>query len=97
LPPRWGGRPADPARGLPGRPVPDSAQDRRAADPNPRAIRALEAERLVRGIPRGEPVAHAAEAAAGISGAVEDANGSVEYKENLVRVLVERALQEAIG
>jgi carbon-monoxide dehydrogenase medium subunit len=57
-------------------------------------VRALEAERL---LAAGESPAVAAEAAAGVAGAVEDANGSVEYKENLVRVLVERALAEALA
>lgn len=57
-------------------------------------VRAVEAERLLVG---GEPPAAAAEAAAGVAGAVEDANGSVDYKENLVRVLVERTLTEALA
>ncbi|HKP18110.1 MAG TPA: xanthine dehydrogenase family protein subunit M [Gaiellaceae bacterium] len=57
-------------------------------------VRATEAERL---LASGQPVTAAAEAAAGVAGAVEDANGSVEYKENLVRVLVERALMEALA
>jgi aerobic carbon-monoxide dehydrogenase medium subunit len=57
-----------------------------------RPVRATEAERLAAGdTPR------AAEAAAEVCGAVEDANGSVAYKENLVRVLVERALGEALS
>jgi carbon-monoxide dehydrogenase medium subunit len=56
-----------------------------------RPVRASEAERLA----GGGDLAAAAEAAAEVCGAVEDANGSVEYKENLVRVLVERALREA--
>jgi carbon-monoxide dehydrogenase medium subunit len=57
-------------------------------------VRAAEAERLLLG---GEPVAAASLEAAAAAGAVEDANGSVEYKENLVRVLVERALREALA
>jgi aerobic carbon-monoxide dehydrogenase medium subunit len=56
-------------------------------------VRAVEAERL---LTDGQPLAAASASAAAVSGAVEDANGSVEYKENLVRVLVERALQEVI-
>jgi len=39
----------------------------------------------------------AAEFAAETAGAVEDANGSVEYKEQLVRVLVERSVREALA
>ena len=39
----------------------------------------------------------AAALAAEASGAVEDANGSVEYKEQLVRVLVERCVGDALG
>jgi carbon-monoxide dehydrogenase medium subunit len=42
-------------------------------------------------------VADAAVLAAEASGAVEDANGSVDYKEQLVRVLVERCLTAALG
>jgi carbon-monoxide dehydrogenase medium subunit len=56
-----------------------------------RPVRAAEAERLA----ASGDVARAAEAAAEVCAAVEDANGSVAYKENLVRVLVERALREA--
>jgi carbon-monoxide dehydrogenase medium subunit len=59
-----------------------------------RPVRVAEAERLVR---EGAPLGQAAEAAAAAAAAVEDANGSVEYKENLVRVLVERALREALA
>jgi carbon-monoxide dehydrogenase medium subunit len=39
----------------------------------------------------------AGELAAEAAGAVEDANGSVEYKEQLVRVLVERCLRETLS
>jgi carbon-monoxide dehydrogenase medium subunit len=42
-------------------------------------------------------LAAAAERAAEASGAVEDANGSVEYKQQLVRVLVERSVREALA
>ena len=35
--------------------------------------------------------------AAEAAGAVEDANGSVEYKEQLVRVLVERCVRDALS
>jgi carbon-monoxide dehydrogenase medium subunit len=61
-----------------------------------RPVRATEAERLLTGGQVDEPLAPAAESAASVSGAVEDANGSVQYKENLVRVLVERGLREAL-
>jgi carbon-monoxide dehydrogenase medium subunit len=39
----------------------------------------------------------AGERAAEAAGAVEDANGSVEYKEQLVRVLVERCVRDALA
>jgi carbon-monoxide dehydrogenase medium subunit len=62
----------------------------------PRPVRADEAERLLAGKPaEADGLEEAAAAAAAAAGAVEDANGSVEYKENLVRVLVRRALAEA--
>jgi carbon-monoxide dehydrogenase medium subunit len=38
-----------------------------------------------------------AEAAAGEAVAVEDANGSIEYKKHLVRVLVERSVRDAVA
>ena len=44
-----------------------------------------------------EAVAEAATLAAENSEAVEDANGSVEYKQQLVRVLVERCFKEAVA
>jgi carbon-monoxide dehydrogenase medium subunit len=44
-----------------------------------------------------DALAAAAERAAEASGAVEDANGSVEYKQQLVRVLVERSVREALA
>ncbi len=56
------------------------------------AVRAGEAESLLLGGGSAEDVAAAAAEAAG---AVEDANGSEEYKRQLVRVLVGRALAEA--
>jgi carbon-monoxide dehydrogenase medium subunit len=60
-----------------------------------RPVRVTEAERLL--VAEGvEAIARAGEEAATVAGAVEDANGSVEYKENLVRVMVERALREAL-
>lgn len=62
----------------------------------PRPVRAVEAERLLTGAPVDAPLAPAAESAASVAGALEDANGSVEYKENLVRVLVERTLREVL-
>jgi carbon-monoxide dehydrogenase medium subunit len=42
-------------------------------------------------------LAQAAALAAEAAGAVEDANGSVEYKEQLVRILVERCVTAALG
>jgi carbon-monoxide dehydrogenase medium subunit len=57
-----------------------------------RPVRAADAERLLTGEP---DVAAAAEAAAEAADPVEDANGSVEYKRQLVRVLVARAFREA--
>lgn len=63
-----------------------------------RAVRAGEAERALTGASRGdeEALASAAVIAAEAAQAVEDANGSVEYKENLVRVLVERCFHGAL-
>jgi carbon-monoxide dehydrogenase medium subunit len=58
----------------------------------PVAVRATVAESLLLG---GVAVDEVAAAAAEASGAVEDANGSEEYKRQLVRVLVGRALAEA--
>jgi carbon-monoxide dehydrogenase medium subunit len=45
----------------------------------------------------GDALRKAGERAAEAAGAVEDANGSVEYKEQLVRVLVERCLRETLS
>ncbi len=45
----------------------------------------------------GDVLRSAGERAAEAAGAVEDANGSIEYKEQLVRVLVERSLREALS
>jgi carbon-monoxide dehydrogenase medium subunit len=45
----------------------------------------------------GEALAEAAALAAEVSGAVEDANGSAEYKQQLVRVLVERCFKGAVA
>ena len=58
----------------------------------PVAVRAAAAESLLLA---GGAVDDVAEAAAEESGAVGDANGSEEYKRQLVRVLVGRALAEA--
>jgi CO/xanthine dehydrogenase FAD-binding subunit len=57
------------------------------------AVRASEAESLLVG---GASVEDVAAAAAEASGAVEDADGSEEYKRQLVRVLVGRTLSEAL-
>ena len=63
------------------------------------AVRAREAERLLVGTAAGDEraLAAAAAAAAAVAEPVEDANGSVEYKANLVRVLVQRAWREAVA
>ncbi len=66
---------------------------------SPMPVRVNEAEEALVGIDAGAPRAGsleaAGDAAAEASGAVEDAHGSAEYKRNLVRVLVRRALSEA--
>lgn len=65
----------------------------------PRALRARAAEQALLGAASEDEgaLARAGELAAEAAGAVEDANGSVEYKENLVRVLVRRSLAEALA
>jgi aerobic carbon-monoxide dehydrogenase medium subunit len=62
-----------------------------------RAVRASAAEQRLAGAAIGDAAAvrEAAELAAEASGAVEDANGSEEYKLQLVRVLVERCVEDA--
>jgi carbon-monoxide dehydrogenase medium subunit len=62
-----------------------------------RAVRAPAAEQRLAGVSTGDDTAlrEAAELAAEASGAVEDANGSREYKLQLVRVLVERCVRDA--
>jgi carbon-monoxide dehydrogenase medium subunit len=62
-----------------------------------RPVRASEAEALLAGKPAGDggTLAEAAALAAAASEAVEDANGSAEYKTELVRVLVERCYTDA--
>lgn len=64
-----------------------------------RAVRAAAAESRLTGAAPDDLVAvsEAAEAAASAAGAAADANGSVAYKEQLVRVLVERCFREAVG
>jgi carbon-monoxide dehydrogenase medium subunit len=68
-------------------------------------VRCTEAERLLAGLPTseitderngGSRLNAAAEAAAEAASPMEDANGSVEYKAQLVRVLVERTLRQAL-
>lgn len=64
-----------------------------------RPLRALDAEAALVGAPAGSPDAAAttaAEAAADAAEPVEDANGSVEYKRQLVRVLVRRCARSAV-
>jgi aerobic carbon-monoxide dehydrogenase medium subunit len=62
-----------------------------------RPVRALAAEVLLTGKPTADDavLAEAAGLAAVASEAVEDANGSAEYKAELVRVLVERCFRDA--
>jgi CO/xanthine dehydrogenase FAD-binding subunit len=54
---------------------------------------------MLAGKPVGDPtvLAEAAALAAAASEATEDANGSAEYKTELVRVLVERCFRDAAG
>ena len=65
----------------------------------PRAIRATSAAEALLGKEATdvEVFAEAGALAAEEAGAVEDANGSIEYKRQLVRVLVERCLASALG
>jgi aerobic carbon-monoxide dehydrogenase medium subunit len=61
--------------------------------------RARDAEVALEGAPAGEldaALASAAEAAAETADPVEDANGSIEYKRQLVRVLVKRCARTAV-
>jgi aerobic carbon-monoxide dehydrogenase medium subunit len=64
-----------------------------------RPQRALDAEAALVGAPAdalGGRESAAAEAAAAAADPVEDANGSIEYKRQLVRVLVERCVRSAV-
>ena len=65
----------------------------------PRAVRASVAESRLAGASArdDESLADAAGLAAEAAGAVEDANGSADYKAQLVRVLVSRCFREAVG
>jgi carbon-monoxide dehydrogenase medium subunit len=65
----------------------------------PRPVRATAASEFLVGKPAAdtEAIVEAAMLAAEASNAVEDANGSVEYKEQLVRVLFERCVAAAVG
>jgi len=62
-----------------------------------RPVRATPAEALIAGRSIGDNAAlsEAAALAAGLSEAVDDSNGSAEYKTELVRVLVERCFTDA--
>jgi aerobic carbon-monoxide dehydrogenase medium subunit len=64
-----------------------------------RPVRASAAEQAVAGADPADEAAvtRAAELAAEASKPVEDANGSVDYKANLVRVLVERTFRDAVA
>jgi aerobic carbon-monoxide dehydrogenase medium subunit len=63
--------------------------------------RLTRAEEALQGLDAAEPrvdqLAESAEYAAQEANAVADSNGSVEYKRQLVRVLVERSVREALG
>lgn len=63
-----------------------------------RPVRAAEAERALTGTGADNPdtLASAAKLAAEASHPAEDANGSVAYKEQIVRVLVERCFRSAV-
>lgn len=64
-----------------------------------RPMQAAEAEAAITGAPvdaLDAPLAATADAAAASAQPVEDANGSVEYKRQLVRVLVDRAARRAV-
>ena len=63
-----------------------------------RPVRATSAAEALVGKSSGDPVAlaEAAALAAETAEAVEDPNGSAEYKQQLVRVLVERCFREAV-
>jgi len=65
----------------------------------PRAVRATAAAEALLGeaAEDTEALAEAGALAAEQAGAVEDANGSVEYKQQLVRVLVERCVTAALN
>ena len=60
-------------------------------------VRVEAAEVLLLGSPGNAEVEEAGQAAAEASAPVADANGSLEYKRNLVRVLVGRTFREALG
>jgi carbon-monoxide dehydrogenase medium subunit len=66
-----------------------------------RPVRAFETERVLAGLDAAAPdptvFERAGELAAEAARAVEDANGSIEYKENLVRVLVRRTFADALA
>jgi carbon-monoxide dehydrogenase medium subunit len=64
----------------------------------PRAVRAREAEQILAGSGTSDASAvdQAAEAAAVAAAPVEDSNGSVEYKANLVRVLLKRCVARTL-
>jgi carbon-monoxide dehydrogenase medium subunit len=68
----------------------------------PRPVRATAAEEMLTGAPldelaNGLLLAQAGERAAEAAGPVDDANGSAEYKAQLVRVLVRRAFEQALA
>ncbi len=66
-----------------------------------RPVRAAAAEELLTGVPADElgsdVLAEAGEKAAEAAAPVDDAGGSADYKAQLVRVLVERAIRKALA
>lgn len=67
----------------------------------PRPVRSAAAEELLVGMPAAEPdpeaLAAAGERAAEDAAPVDDATGSADYKAQLVRVLLERTVREALA
>jgi aerobic carbon-monoxide dehydrogenase medium subunit len=68
------------------------------AGAGPTPVRATRAEEVLRGrAPTDELVAEAADEAAGMSLVVDDIRGSAEYKREMVKVYVKRAVRQSLG
>jgi carbon-monoxide dehydrogenase medium subunit len=68
------------------------------AGAGPTPVRAARAEEVLRGrAPTDELVAEAADEAAGMSLVVDDIRGSAEYKREMVKVYVRRAVRQSLG